>query len=265
MPGEGSDREQIGALDWMPGAVASECPARYQTIQVDMAHQGLAPGVQHRRHPRLTVQALGVRAEGREGCPCRLEQQAIDHLGMDLHPTVEGCRQGEDQVVMGHRQHRRELAFTPRRGGPLLTAGNADRDKRDKGSDDPRSRRIPAQSRPRPRCGSPEGDDKPATGGGLIRAGQQPRNTLRALGQGYIEVDRGPGEHLDIEEADAVVGQAYARRGKLALDDKVLEIALEIGPPERVGGRGLSPLQEVTRDGGGFSVVARSRGARAEK
>jgi hypothetical protein len=43
---------------------------------------------------------------------------------------------------------------------------------------------------------------------GDLRASQQPRNTLGALGQGHIKVDRGPGEHLDIEEADAVVGQA---------------------------------------------------------
>jgi hypothetical protein len=41
---------------------------------------------------------------------------------MDLHPTVEGCGQGEDQVVIGHRQHRRALAFTPCRGGTILTA-----------------------------------------------------------------------------------------------------------------------------------------------
>lgn len=84
-----------------------------------MTHQGLAPRVQHGGHPQLSVQPLGVRTEGGQGRPHRLEQQAIDHLGVDLDPAVEGVGQGEHQMI-GHRQHRCALAFAPVIGCAVL-------------------------------------------------------------------------------------------------------------------------------------------------
>ena len=106
----------------MPGPVGREGPARHQTVQVNVAYQRLPPGVQHRRHPQLPVQAFGVGAEVRQGRPHRLEQQAIDHLGVDLDPAVEGVGQGEDQVMVCDRQDRRALALDPVVGGPVLAA-----------------------------------------------------------------------------------------------------------------------------------------------
>jgi hypothetical protein len=91
-------------------------------MQVDMAHQRLPPGMQHRRHAHLPIETLGVRAEGAQGRPDGLEQQVVDLFGMDLDPTVQVVRQGEDQMVVGHRQHRRALALAPVLGGPALAA-----------------------------------------------------------------------------------------------------------------------------------------------
>jgi hypothetical protein len=49
---------------------------------------------------------------------------------------------------------------------------------------------------------------------------------------------------LKVEEADAVVGQAHAGWGQLALKDQVLEIALEISAVKGVG-RTASKLRQV--------------------
>ena len=106
----------------MPAPVCPERTAWDQAVQMDMPHQGLPPGVEHRRHAQLAVQAFGIRGEGAQGRPDRLEQQGVDLLGMDLHPAVEAIRQGEDQVVVGHRQHRGLLAPAPLLGGPALAA-----------------------------------------------------------------------------------------------------------------------------------------------
>jgi len=122
VPGQGPHREQVSARGRMPGPVGPEGPARHQTVQVDMAHQRLPPGMQHRRHPQLSVQALGVLTEGGQGRPHRLEQQGVDDLGVDLDPAVEGVGQGEDQVMVGDRQDRRALALDPVFAGLALAA-----------------------------------------------------------------------------------------------------------------------------------------------
>ena len=41
---------------------------------------------------------------------------------MDLDPAVAGVGQGEDQVMVGDRQHLRALARDPVVGGPALAA-----------------------------------------------------------------------------------------------------------------------------------------------
>jgi len=57
--------------------------------------------MQHRRHPQLPIQTLGIGAEGTQGAPHRLEQQGIDLPLMDFDPGIEGMGQGEDQMVIG--------------------------------------------------------------------------------------------------------------------------------------------------------------------
>ena len=89
---------------------------------MDVAHQGLAPGVEHRRHAELPIQALGIGAEGRQGRPDGLEEQIVELLGVHFDPAVEDIGQGEDQVMIGDRQDRGALALAPGERGQALAA-----------------------------------------------------------------------------------------------------------------------------------------------
>ena len=90
-----------------------KCTTWNQAVQVHMPGQGLAPGMEHRGHAQLTIQTFGIGAEVAQGCPHGLEQQGIDFPIVDLHPGIEYMGQGEDQMVIGHRQHRRALTSAP--------------------------------------------------------------------------------------------------------------------------------------------------------
>ena len=87
-----------------------------------MLAQGLAPGVQHCGHPELAAEAFGIGAEARERGPRRLEEQRVDHLGVEVYPRVEIMRQGDHQVMVGHRQDGRLLPLAPGLRGPALAA-----------------------------------------------------------------------------------------------------------------------------------------------
>ena len=78
--------------------------------------------MEHGRHAQLTVQAFGIGTEGAQGRPHRLKQQVIDLLGMDLDPAVEDVREGEDQMVIGHRQGGGALTLAPVLRGAALAA-----------------------------------------------------------------------------------------------------------------------------------------------
>ncbi len=68
-----------------------------------MLAESLPPGVQHSRHAQLTIQAFGVASKPIQRAPYGLEQQPIDQLRMQLHPTIELMRQGEHHMMIGHR------------------------------------------------------------------------------------------------------------------------------------------------------------------
>ena len=76
----------------------------------------------HRGHPELAAEAFGIGAEARERGPHRLEEQRVDHLGVEVYPGVQVMRPGDHQVMVGDRQHRRLLPFHPQgaKQGPSM-------------------------------------------------------------------------------------------------------------------------------------------------
>ena len=55
-------------------------------MQVHVSGECLSPGVQHGGHAQLPAEMLGIGGKGAKGGPHALAQQAIDYLGMTLHP-----------------------------------------------------------------------------------------------------------------------------------------------------------------------------------
>jgi len=89
---QGLDGEQVVASARTPPALRIQGAAGNQAVQMHMPRQVLRPGVQHRAHAQLPAQALAVLAEGLTCLPARLEQQPVEQLGMQLHPSVELVR-----------------------------------------------------------------------------------------------------------------------------------------------------------------------------
>jgi hypothetical protein len=107
----------------VPPAIVTQGTTGYQAVQMHMAPQLLAPGVEHRGHTQLSAEPFGIRTEGLERGPNCLEQQPVDQLRVQLYPGIEIVRQGEHQVVVGHRQDRLALLVTPGLRRPPLTLG----------------------------------------------------------------------------------------------------------------------------------------------
>jgi len=106
-------RKQIGAASRVPLTRWRQGASGHQAMQVHVTTQILPPGVQHRAHAQLPVQALRIGAERAHRRPHGFKQQRVHLARMHLHPAIEFVRQGEHHVVIGHRQHVRALALAP--------------------------------------------------------------------------------------------------------------------------------------------------------
>jgi len=82
-----------------PLAVAGECAAGDEAVEVDMVEELLVPGVQDGREADLGGQAvLGVRGELVQGLGGPMEQDVVDRLLVGECQRVEGVREREDGV-----------------------------------------------------------------------------------------------------------------------------------------------------------------------
>jgi len=111
---KGTDRKQIVARRRMPSSFRAKCAARHQAMQVHVARERFSPRVQHGAHAHLSVKTLRIGAEGVKRHPRTTEQRPVDDLGMESYPAVQGARQREHDMMVGHRQDIGSLSFTPR-------------------------------------------------------------------------------------------------------------------------------------------------------
>jgi len=61
-------------------------------MHVHMTAQVLSPGVEHRRHTQFAAEVPSVAPKLFKRVPDGGEQTAIDHVGMELNPAVQGVR-----------------------------------------------------------------------------------------------------------------------------------------------------------------------------
>jgi hypothetical protein len=73
---------------------------RDQAVEVRMQHQGLAPGVQHRKDARLRPEILGVCQQGAQGVADRLKQQGRHYWDVGQPQRVKLMREGKDDMVV---------------------------------------------------------------------------------------------------------------------------------------------------------------------
>jgi hypothetical protein len=66
--------------------------------------QGRAPGVQHQGEPEACAEVLGIGADREQGLGGGLEQEAVDHRFIVIGDLPDRRRQGEDHMVVLHRQ-----------------------------------------------------------------------------------------------------------------------------------------------------------------
>ena len=84
-------------------------------MQVRVMGQRRAPGVQHADKADPGAEVLGVPGDGDQGLGGGLEQDAVDHRLVVVGDVGDRRRQGEDDVVILHRQE-----FSLARGQPVL-------------------------------------------------------------------------------------------------------------------------------------------------
>ena len=124
-----------------------------------MMHQGLAPGVEHRKEPDLGAQMTWIRRDGPQRLGDRPEEEAIDD-GLVLVGDG-GDRRGhrEDDVEVVDGEQVRSARIDPRGAGEQTgTSGNGDCDTSctrpvgaRTGRTAPRGHRGPRSGRPRSR------------------------------------------------------------------------------------------------------------------
>ena len=105
-PGEHPDREEEpGAARHPLRTIGRESPAGDHAVEVGMMHQGLAPGVEHRKEPDLGAQMTGIRRDGPQRLGDRPEEEAIDD-GLVLvgdGGDRRGHREDDVEVVDGEQ------------------------------------------------------------------------------------------------------------------------------------------------------------------
>jgi hypothetical protein len=87
-------------------------------VEVIMIAQRLAPGVQHGRDPQLRGQPLA--SERQQRLAGRVKEELEERGAVLADQAVEGMRQREDQMEIGHGQQRGGLLFEPGHGGRAL-------------------------------------------------------------------------------------------------------------------------------------------------
>ena len=120
-PGEHPDREEEpGAARHPLRTIGRESPAGDHAVEVGMMHQGLAPGVEHRKEPDLGAQMTGIRRDGPQRLGDRPEEEAIDD-GLVLVGDG-GDRRGhrEDDVEVVDGEQVRSARIDPRGAGERL-------------------------------------------------------------------------------------------------------------------------------------------------
>ena len=110
--GERADGEEVLAPGADPArAVAGETAAGDDAVQMVMADQGLAPGVQDGRDAQLHAET--VLAELEQGLTRGGKQERIKRALVLLDERVEHVGQGENQMEVRHWQKRALLLFEP--------------------------------------------------------------------------------------------------------------------------------------------------------
>jgi hypothetical protein len=69
-----------------------------------MEHQGLTPGVEHGEESDLSAEMLRIGGDSEKRFRDCAEQQVVNHPPVLKRQVCKRVRQGEDYVVVGHRQ-----------------------------------------------------------------------------------------------------------------------------------------------------------------
>jgi len=77
---------------FVPVTALCQYAAGDQAMHVNMTAQVLSPGVEHRCHAQFAAKVPGVAPKRVKRVPDCGEQTAVDHVGMELNPAVQGVR-----------------------------------------------------------------------------------------------------------------------------------------------------------------------------
>ena len=78
-----------------------------------MQYEGLPPGVEHGEEPNSGAQTLGVGGDSQQCFRDRAEEQVVDHPWILEGKLSERIREGEDDVIVGHREQFALASFKP--------------------------------------------------------------------------------------------------------------------------------------------------------
>ena len=88
-----------------------------------MQDEGLPPGVQHGEEPNSGAETGGVGSDSQQCFRDRAEQQVVNHARVLEGKLSERIREGEDYVVVGHREQFALASFKPLGFGQRLALG----------------------------------------------------------------------------------------------------------------------------------------------
>jgi hypothetical protein len=123
-PREDPHGEEEAARAGNPAFAIQGDPAPgHDAMHMGVMGQGRAPGVQHQGHADTRPQVLGVGGDGEQGFGGSRKQQAVDHRLVVIGDLPDRCWQGEDHVVVLHRQQVCHPGGQPLLGNGPLTLG----------------------------------------------------------------------------------------------------------------------------------------------
>ena len=114
-------------------SVKRQTAAGDDAVHVRMMRQRRSPGVQDQRHPDVCAQMSGIGGDGAQGFGSDLKEQPVDYRLVVIRDRGDRCWQGEDYVVVVHRQQFALAGLQPMSRGSALalravpvTAGNGE-------------------------------------------------------------------------------------------------------------------------------------------
>ena len=116
-------QEEPGLAGLPALALASESSARDDAVHMGVVGEGRSPGVQNQGEADIRPQMFWITGNGLQGPGSRAEQDLIDHRLVLVSDVADRRRQGEDQVVVLHRQQVLLACLKPAPGRRRLALG----------------------------------------------------------------------------------------------------------------------------------------------